>query len=393
MLEKFGHGGDLLTAQELYGIPAERFADFSANMNPFGPPAIVGELLRAYADAIGRYPDPAVRGLRRKLAIHHGIREDELLVGNGAAELIDLAVRVLKPAEVVLAQPCFVEYGDAARKSGIPIRTIQLAPAERFKLSAADVERTVRELREAGRQAGDAIWFLGHPNNPTGQLIEPETIRLLVDRGERVLLDEAFMDFVLNATRYSFLGEAARTKGGRLIVIRSMTKFYAIPGIRLGYLVADSATVALLKEQQVPWSVNSLAQSIGEAVLDEEEYARRTMAWLQEERAWLTGQLEELGLIVAEGHVNYVLFRIPLSLGLTAGELQRKLGERGVLIRDASHFEGLDETYCRIAVRFREEHDRLLHNLREVLRERRGSTDAVRVRVPNDAAGKEGESR
>ncbi|MFC4103469.1 threonine-phosphate decarboxylase CobD [Paenibacillus xanthanilyticus] len=367
MLEKFGHGGDLLTAQELYGLPAEQFADFSANMNPFGPPAVVGELLRAYAEAIGRYPDPAVRGLRRKLAGHHGISEDELLVGNGAAELIDLAVRVLQPAEVVLAQPCFAEYGDAARKNGTPIRTIRLTPDSQFALGGEDVEQTVRELRAAGRSAGDALWFLGHPNNPTGQLIEPETIRLLLDRGERVVLDEAFMDFVGSESRYSFLREAARTEGGRLIVIRSMTKFYAIPGIRLGYMVACAATIASLRERQVPWSVNSLAQLIGEAVLAEEEYARRTLDWLREERAWLSAQLEELGLVVAEGHVNYVLFRIPPSFGLSAGELQRKLGERGVLIRDASHFEGLDETYCRIAVRFREEHIRLLEALQAAL--------------------------
>ncbi|TYP77555.1 threonine-phosphate decarboxylase CobD [Paenibacillus methanolicus] len=389
MLEKFGHGGDLLTAQELYGIPAERFVDFSANMNPFGPPAVVGELLRAYAEAIGRYPDPAVRGLRRKLAGYHGVSEDELLVGNGAAELIDLAVRVLKPAEVVLVQPCFAEYGDAARKNGIPIRTIRLAPDPRFMLGSEDVERTVRELREAGRTAGEAIWFLGHPNNPTGQLIEPETIRLLLEQGERVVLDEAFMDFVGGSARYSFLGEAARTEGGQLIVIRSMTKFYAIPGIRLGYMVADAATIASLREQQVPWSVNSLAQLIGEAVLDEDEYARRTLAWLREERAWLTGQLETLGLIVSEGHVNYVLFRIPPRFGLTAGELQRKLGERGVLIRDASHFEGLDETYCRVAVRFRNEHVLMLVALRAALREESDGTD----NVSRDASRKGGEGR
>lgn len=391
MLEKFGHGGDLLTAQELYGIPAERFADFSANMNPFGPPAVVGELLRAYADAIARYPDPAVRGLRRKLASHHGIGEEQVLVGNGAAELIDLVARVLKPAEIVLAQPCFVEYGDAARKSGIPVRTILLAPEERFTLRDNDVERTLRELREAGRTAGETIWFLGHPNNPTGQLIDPATIRLLLASGERVVLDEAFMDFVAEAETYSFLGEAARTEGGRLIVIRSMTKFYAIPGIRLGYLVADSPTIALLKEQQVPWSVNSLAQLIGEAVLDEGDYAKRTMTWLREERAWLTGQLEQLGLIVAEGHVNYVLFRIPPSIGLTAAELQRKLGERGVLIRDASHFDGLDEKYCRIAVRFRDEHVRLLQALSEALESERG--DLKGVIAPHAASGEEGEGQ
>ena len=134
MLERFGHGGDLWTAQELYGIEADRFLDFSANMNPFGPPSSVAEVLRNYADRIGRYPDPAVRGLRRKLAMYHDVDERNVLVGNGAAELIDLVVRLLKPAYTVLTAPCFNEYEDAARKCGSQVRTMTLEPDNQFRL-------------------------------------------------------------------------------------------------------------------------------------------------------------------------------------------------------------------------------------------------------------------
>ncbi|MBB3109492.1 threonine-phosphate decarboxylase [Paenibacillus phyllosphaerae] len=367
MLEKFGHGGDLLTAAGLYGLEAGQFVDFSANMNPHGPPDAVRAVLQRYAETIGSYPDPAVRGLRRKLALHHGVEEGSVLVGNGAAELIDLVVRLLLPSEVILAQPCFVEYGDAARKCGIPIRTVALAAEERFALTEQAVRHTMANMRDQGIATGTALWFLGSPNNPTGQLIDAGVIRLLLAEGERVVLDEAFMDFVAEEKAYSFISEAASGYGDRLIVIRSMTKFYAIPGIRLGYMVADEALIAGLSELQVPWSVNSLAQQIGEAVLDDISYAERTMAWLKEERPWLTQQLEQLGLDVAPGHVNYVLFRIPRSFNLKASELQQLMGERGVLIRDASHFEGLGEGYCRIAVRFRQEHELLLQTLREVL--------------------------
>ena len=222
--------------------------------------------------------------------------------------------------------------------------------------------RMLEKLRGDGLRPGTALWLLGSPNNPTGQLVDPAIIRYLLDQGETVALDEAFMDFVPDADRFSFLREA--TIRGRLIVIRSLTKFYVIPGIRLGYMTAAPSFIAELKALQVPWSVNSLAQLIGEAVLDEREYRERTMEWLVNERQWLAAELARLGLIVHEGAANYLLFSISAGLGWTAGELQRALGARGILIRDASHFSGLDGSFCRIAVRFRDEHDRLLRELR-----------------------------
>ncbi|WP_258881309.1 histidinol-phosphate transaminase [Paenibacillus sp. sptzw28] len=361
MLERFGHGGDLLTAQELFGIEAGRFADFSANMNPFGPPACVAQLLVSYAGTIGRYPDPAVRGLRRSLALHHEVDESCILIGNGAAELIDLTLRALKPAVTVLAVPCFAEYGDAARKCGSKVRTISLLPEERFHLPLERVTEMLGSLRNEGLVEGEALWFFGSPGNPTGALIDPDAVRLLLKEGERVAVDEAFMDFVPEAGKFSLLTEAANHE--RLYVLRSMTKFYAIPGIRLGYMCASPGSIAALKELQVPWSVNSLAQQIGEAVLDEGEYRGKTLSWLAEERPWLARQLSSLGLAVFEGAANYILFSIPEESGWTSQSLQRSLGQRGILIRDASLFDGLDGTFCRIAVRFREEHLRLLHEL------------------------------
>ncbi|BBH19968.1 threonine-phosphate decarboxylase [Paenibacillus baekrokdamisoli] len=365
MLERFGHGGDLLTAQELYGMGADRFLDFSANMNPLGPPPCVADVLRRYADSIGHYPDPVVRGLRLKLANHHSVEEDNILVGNGAAELIDLVVRLLKPAVTVITAPCFNEYGDASRKIGSEVRLLQLKADHQFRLTEELVLQMLSRLRDEGKKASETLWFLGSPNNPTGQLIEPEVVKLLLHEGETVAVDEAFMDFVENENRWSLLEEAASSE--RLIVIRSMTKFYAIPGIRLGYLVGGSAFVQALGELQIPWSVNSLAQQIGEVVLEDREYHEKTRTWLQTERPWFTEQLSSMGLTVFEGSVNYVLFEIPERFGWTSIQLQQALGKRGILLRDASGYKGLNGAYCRSAVRFRGDHIRLLHELEELL--------------------------
>lgn len=375
MLERFGHGGDLITAQELYGHGADAFIDFSANMNPFGPPDCVAGLLGRYADLIRHYPDPAVRALRSKLALHHGVDDSSILAGNGAAELIDLVFRLLRPSHTVLAQPCFVEYGDAAVKAGSRLRTIILQKADEFRLTKRSVRGMLAALREEGVAAGKALWFFGSPNNPTGKLVDPALIDELLLQGERVVIDEAFMDFVTEEAAYSLAKTAAACD--RLLVIRSMTKFYAIPGIRLGYAIGSPEMIAALRDLQIPWSVNSLAQAIGEAVLEETEYAAATRRFVAEERSWLGAQLASIGLTVQDSAANYLLVSVPEGMGWTAAMLQQALGGRGILIRDASRFEGLDDSCCRIAVRLRSDNEALLEALRDLLPDERGARNGL----------------
>ncbi|WP_424765644.1 threonine-phosphate decarboxylase CobD [Paenibacillus sp. sgz302251] len=354
MLERYGHGGDLRTAEEAFGMPAEKFIDFSSNMNPLGPPASVKRVLHAYADVIGQYPDPAARGIRRRLAKHHEIDEQSIVIGNGAAELIDLVVRALKPEITALAVPCFDEYGDAVRKLGGAIIEIKLSAEQHFMLDSSD--KNVDEM------AAGTLFILGSPNNPTGQLVEPELILKLLRKGAFVVVDEAFMDFVPEEARYSLIREAARHE--RLFVIRSMTKFYSIPGIRLGYIVGTPRSLSGLRRLQVPWSVNSLAQLIGEAVLDETDFALQTLEWLQQERPWLVHELETIGFQVYPSQTNYLLAQLPQGIGLSASMLQLEMGKQGVLIRDASRFAGLDHTYIRVAVKRRDQNERLLEALK-----------------------------
>ncbi|QHW29977.1 pyridoxal phosphate-dependent class II aminotransferase [Paenibacillus rhizovicinus] len=367
MLERYGHGGDWLTARELYGKQGNEgdFIDFSANMNPFGPPACVGELLRRYESFISRYPDPAVRGLRGKLAERHGVPADCLLVGNGAAELIDLLFRELRPKATVLAEPCFIEYREAAAKIGSAVHAVGLKAELDFRLTMDAALDKLKQLRENGLKSGETLWFLGSPNNPTGQTVERTIVEELLRQGETVAMDEAFMDFAADESGLSLLGEAASRE--KLIVLRSMTKFYAIPGIRLGYMAAEPSLIRRLSELQVPWSVNSLAQLIGEAVLDDAEYAEQTVAWLRTERAWMTEKLQALGLFVfGSAAVNHILFALPEHFGWTSERLQAALGPKGLLIRDASRFIGLDNRYVRIAVRLRPDNEALLEQLREL---------------------------
>jgi threonine-phosphate decarboxylase len=148
-----------------------------------------------------------------------------------------------------------------------------------------------------------------------------------------------------------------------------MTKFYAIPGIRLGFVVSHPDSIRKLRERQVPWSVNSFAQKIGTAVLDDIQYELQTHSWLAEEKPWLASRLTEIGMHVFEGSVNYLLFALPQGARpIHVQQVQRELGRRGILIRDASLFAGLDERYARVAVRFREDNERLIRELDRVVK-------------------------
>ncbi|WP_165921244.1 threonine-phosphate decarboxylase CobD [Paenibacillus albiflavus] len=365
MLERYGHGGDIRTAEEAFGLAKEQFVDFSANMNPLGPPEVIEEIIKTkWADVI-RYPDPASRDLVHAIASYYDIPEASILIGNGAAELIDLLVREISPKVTGLARPSFTEYEDAVRHAEGKIYSIPLSEEHDFTLQSTEIEQAISRT--------DLI-FLGHPNNPTGKLVPRPIIDQIMENHHPLILDEAFIDFLPDEWNVSQIRRAAAEPN--LFVIRSMTKFYTIPGIRLGFMVAHPDLIGRLRERKVAWSVNFLAQAIGEAVLDPQdgrniEYANRTQAWLSVERLWLTEQLEALRLRVTASEVNFLLFKIDEQMGLTIQQLQQQLGHKGVLVRDASLFNGLNNLYGRVAIRLRSDNERLVQALREILHDNR----------------------
>lgn len=359
MLERYGHGGDVWTAAESYGISKDAFLDFSSNMNPLGPPPSVERIFaEEWRKGIVRYPDPASRELRQRISEVYRIPVECILAGNGAAELIDLAVRVLQPKVTGLVRPSFSEYEEAVRKYGGDIRDIQLSPENGFLPDCQTLDRHLDAC---------SLLFLGHPNNPTGRLLDTDLIRYLMDRDKPLILDEAFIDFAENEEEVTFIREAASSD--RLFVIRSMTKFYAIPGIRLGFVVARPDWIEAMGRLQVQWSVNFLAQRIGTEVLGDSRFASETKHWLREERAWLVSRLASIGCQTVPSDTNFLLFRLPKEAPFTIKDLQTAMGRKGVLIRDASLFPGLDSSYGRVAVRLRAENARLADTMKAAMEE------------------------
>jgi len=348
------HGGDVYHLARSLGIKLTDLMDFSANINPLGfPPGLVGAVGEALKEIV-HYPDRRCLALRHDLAAYHHLAPEEILAGNGSTELIYLLARVLKPRRGLIVTPAFSEYEHALTVAGVPVA---------FQATSEAHDFTLHEILTA--QAGDLV-FLAHPTSPSGGLLAPELFlevaAALNAVGSYLLLDEAFIDFVEEASFKSFLGRFPR-----LMILRSFTKFFGIPGMRLGCLLAAPELIARLAAAQEPWSVNTMAQVMGRACLTDAEYIARTRTLIAQEREFLLARLAALpGLTPFPSAVNYLLVKLNQP-GATAAALRQQMLSHRIVIRDASNFRGLDERFFRIAVRSRRENERLLKALEECL--------------------------
>lgn len=358
-IETFGHGGDLRTAAAAFGVPEDQLLDFSANINPLGPPPALLERLTEEMGRLVHYPDPAHRGLIKALARKYGVSERMLAVGNGAAECMALVLLALAPRTVGVIYPSFAEYTQLARQFGARVVGCTGRAEDGFLPGLPELHMLMKQA--------DLI-FIGHPNNPTGLMYDIQILRKLAcwaeELGTYVVIDEAFLDFLPENRQPTLLGELARYS--RVILIRSMTKFYAIPGLRLGFAAASPAIIRKMKEKQVPWSVNALALAAGEVCCEQDEYETATRLLVDTERAYLLERLREwFGWRVWPGKANFLLIR--LHKQMTAEQMQLALGKRGIMIRSCAMYPGLTPHDIRVAVRLREENDRLLEAFGAVL--------------------------
>ena len=361
-IEKYGHGGDLLTAQSQFGLGSTPRLDFSANINPLGPPPRVMQVLRDQLDTIVHYPDPAQRRLKTKLAQRLGVIEEQLVIGNGAAECMALIILALQPQTVGVVYPCFSEYEKLSVAFGAKIKACFGRVENHFKPELDELFTLLAEVDVA---------FIGHPNNPTGVTYSEEELIAIAEQAEAsntfLVIDEAFIDFLPNSQQITILPKLADYKN--LIIVRSMTKFYAIPGLRLGYAISQPEIISRLQAKQVTWSVNQMALVAGEICLDEMEYEAKTISFITEQRTFLKSSIEEkFGWFVFPGQANFLLARLPESI--TAGDLQWEMGKKGIMIRSCSMYPGLTDQDFRIAVRTKTENDDFLAALQEVVEER-----------------------
>ncbi|WAS04193.1 threonine-phosphate decarboxylase CobD [Gloeomargaritales cyanobacterium VI4D9] len=338
------HGGDRLWAAQVAGCEPEAILDFSANINPLGAPAWVKDFLRQNLHLITHYPDPHYRQLRQEIGAFHHLEPAWVWVGNGAAHLLTWLGRDLATTgTVTLVTPAFGDHWRALKAFGAHIQT--------WGLPWAQKEITLP-------QSGGGL-LLSNPHNPTGYLFPKDQLHALLNTWELVVIDESFMDFLPPQREQSLI--SLLPEFPNLVILRSLTKFYGLAGLRLGYVLAHPEKIRQYRQWDAPWSVNGLVAALGGQLLRDREFQQRTWEWLTVHYPpFYQGLAVIPGLAPYPSAANFIL----VKTALPAPELQRRLlVNHRILIRDTLSYPELGAGYFRVAVRLAGENQRLLNAL------------------------------
>lgn len=358
------HGGDWAGASLRTRRPVRALTDFSANINPFGCSRATRTALAAALRDVDRYPDPECREFRRAAAVRHGVTIDEILPGNGAAELIHLAARALHERPALILSPSFSEYAAACSTEGAPVSLIRARSGASLALDSPSV------LAAIARRRGCAVWA-ANPNNPTGRLLRStwleDLVRVCRAREHVLVLDEAFLEFASGGERRSWARRAPRMG---VLVLRSLTKSFALPGLRVAYAVGPTDLLHAMKRFQPPWSVNALAQAAGVSLFRQDAFLRRSREGVARLRSQLSAGLGMLGFLPYPSEANFLLCRVP-EPGPTASWWKDAALSRGIMLRSCEDFPGLESgRHLRLAVRTAAENGRLIAALGDIARGR-----------------------
>lgn len=346
------HGGRALALARELGWPPVAILDFSASLNPLGPAPEVLAAAQAALAEVSHYPEADAATFARALAARHGLPVETVLAGAGATEFIFLVPRVLRPRRVLLIEPAFGEYRPALLQAGAQIDSFRLDPAAGFRLDPAAIGAALRADT-------DLVW-LANPLNPAGTGYAREQLLALLAAlppTVRLLIDEAFIDFAPHLSLVDRLPSHPN-----LLVLRSLTKFHAIAGLRIGWLAAAPQLTAALAAGREPWRLSTPAIAAGLACLQAEALRIATLQAMPLLRAELAAGLTAIGGHVYPSVANYLLCRLPDS-SPAATELAAALRPQGILVRTCTDFAGLDDRHLRLAVRSAADNRRLLAEL------------------------------
>ncbi len=348
------HGGNLFWAACQIGCPTSSILDFSASINPIGPPQSVLNAIQSSLQNINHYPDPNYTELREILAQYYKLSPEWILIGNGVAELLTWAGRELAQQEIAyIFNPFFNDYLRALKTFQANVKSIDFLWQQDNPIATPD-----------NFQWEKSGVIINNPHNPTGKLLKKELFVNLLENLSLVVVDEAFMDFVDPLQQESLISWVS--KYSNLIILRSLTKFYSIPGLRLGCAISHPDRLKKWQAWRDPWSVNYLATVAGIAAINDKEFTNSTRQWLLFNRKKLFQGLSKIkGLKPISSSVNFFLVETLIE----SSKLQEQLlHKHHILIRDCLSFHKLGDKYFRVAVRAEQDNQRLLDALSETLR-------------------------
>ncbi|MDB9510372.1 threonine-phosphate decarboxylase CobD [Kamptonema animale CS-326] len=353
------HGGNLTWAAALAGCPPTAILDFSASISPLGPPESAKRAIQSHLSDLGVYPDPDYCQLREALSQIHHLSPEWILPGNGAAELLTWAALELSNlARTYLVTPAFGDYRRALKTFGATVLECSID----LGLDVLDLRSPIEDLQSQIPSASGLL--LNNPHNPTGLLFTLEAIAPFLEKFALVVVDEAFMDFLPPAQQQSLVGLVAEFPN--LVILRSLTKFYSLPGLRLGYAIAHPDRIRRWQQWRDPWPVNTLAAAAAAAVVQDSAFQEQTWDWLALVRPQLLEGLAKLpGLRPYKSAANFLFVNSEHSVSW----VQKTLLERHrILIRDCLSFAELGDRFFRVAIRTEADNNRLLAGLADVLK-------------------------
>ena len=355
-LSPYFHGGNVWKISEKYNIPVNQLLDFSISTNPLGAPEKALESIRNHLNLIHHYPDPNHEWLLEALAKSAHVNPDNIIVGDGSTELIYLFNEVFleNSYEAVIPVPTFSEYKAAIERSGGNMVFLLCDPAKNFKLNLTELENSITKKTR--------IIFLCNPNSPTGCLYEKDkvlkVIKFAAEKNVLVFVDEDYIDFVDDNKRYSMAEYV--NKYNNLFVLRSLTKFYGLAGLRIGFGIGSPELVKTLKNVQMPWSVNSLAMYATAEAVKDTAFIKNSRLLVSKSRKEMQKLLKTIPwLKVYPSETNFILNEI-ITKDLTSAQLTEELAKNGFLIRDCEDFDGLTNKFFRVTVRRPEENKKLV---------------------------------
>ncbi|MEK4484564.1 aminotransferase class I/II-fold pyridoxal phosphate-dependent enzyme [Psychrobacillus sp. FSL H8-0484] len=331
------HGANAHHVYERLGMKIpEMVIDFSENVNPLGPPAFVNEKWSTYAELITKYPDPHGEPFLSAAGQYHQVDVNQVIVGNGAAEIFASLAKRYENKRAVLIHPTFSEYAATLTPYHVYIKEI-IAP------QALPLDEVLDEVEFA------EVIYICRPNNPTGYLIPLKEILQIAEYARRykceVILDEAFLDFIDESESFiPYLKDFPN-----VIVVRSMTKMYAIPGLRLGYAIADEQIIKEIRSRMPHWNSNAIATTIGADCLKEEEYRMQTITFAKEMREQTRVFLEKWNCTVLPSQTNFICFQLP-NPARSKGFFEYLLA-KGCVLRHTENFKGLDGKWFRVGMK------------------------------------------
>ncbi len=353
------HGGNLDEAERLYGIKTSEIKDFSGNINPLAPPERIINSIIDNVTAITRYPDAKYLKLRQAIGNYTGVSADNIIVGNGSTELISLVMNLYSGKKALIISPAYSEYERAVSNNGGTFVLFPLLEEDNFRLNLNNLLPILSEEIN--------LLVICNPNNPTGTAIPLEDLETIINRCKEnnifVMIDETYAEFSEDVSACPLI-----EKHKNLFIIRGTSKFFGVPGLRLGYgLCSDEKVLETAEKVKDPWSVSTLSTLAGESMFKDTQFINKTKTFIAQQREKICSALEKISSVkYYESYSNFILIKI-LNPTLNAQILFDLLIKEGILIRNADSFPFLDNSFFRICIGTEKDNELLIEKLQSIL--------------------------